>query len=204
MHLQKIKNLPHKIKREFGKIPLVHSINDWAYQKALEDRAPFLPQLETRDRLIVDTIRQEGTCILPVDELALPTTSKMMASAFALANRLVGVPLASTSVVSEVGSAKEDLREFFEILSWALEPRLLDMVENYIGLPILYQGFAVRRSIADGLYTGVRRWHVDWEDRQLIKIIIYLNDVGEGGGAYEYISRPKTQQANSPILATTI
>ena len=81
------------------------------------------------------------------------------------------------------------------MLFWALESKLLDIIENYIGLPILYQGFAIRRSIADGQYSGVRRWHIDWEDRRIIKIIIYLNDVTEGGGPYEYISRDKSARA---------
>ena len=94
-----------------------------------------------------------------------------------------------------MGSSAEDLREFPEMLLWALESKLLDIVENYIGLPVLYQFFAMRKSIADGQYSGVRRWHIDWEDRRIIKVIIYLNDVVNGGGPYEYISRTITPKA---------
>ena len=53
----------------------------------------------------------------------------------------------------------------------------------------------MRRSLADGRYSGIRRWHLDWEDRRIIKIIIYLNDVNVGGGPYEYISRNITPEA---------
>ncbi|BAZ44958.1 hypothetical protein NIES4102_19750 [Chondrocystis sp. NIES-4102] len=78
---------------------------------------------------------------------------------------------------------------------WALESRLLNIVENYIGLPILYQYFALRRSIADGQYMGRRSWHLDMEDRRTIKIIIYLNDVNSEGGPYQYIPRKITKSA---------
>jgi hypothetical protein len=35
--------------------------------------------------------------------------------------------------------------------------------------------------------TGSQNWHRDHEDRRLIKIFIYLNDVGKDGGPTEYI-----------------
>lgn len=192
MRLKKIKNIPLKLRREFYKIPLFNTIQEQAYQKALESHAQFLPQLCSQGQSIVNALKKDGTCILPIDKLGLSSTSEMMNRAFSLANRLV-LPAEFTKLEQpEIGSEKKDLKEFSEILLWALEPKLLDIIENYIGLPILYQGFAMRRSIADGQYSGVRRWHIDWEDRRTIKIIIYLNDVAEGGGPYEYISKNKT------------
>ena len=195
MQLQKIKNIPRKLRRELYKIPLLHTMKEQVYQQAIDDHAQFLPELDTQGRLIVDTLRKNGTCVLPLEELNLPSTAKMMGRAFSLANKLVAPLQVDTLNKPEVGSEREDLREFSEVLFWALEPRLLDIIENYIGLPVLYQGFAMRRSIADGQYSGVRQWHIDWEDRRLIKIIIYLNDVAAGGGPYEYISRENTVRA---------
>ena len=193
---QKVRNIPHRLKREIYRIPPIQAIKEQAYQKALSDRAPLLPELDDMGLSIVKTVREEGTCIIPIEKLQLSSTNQMMETAFALANnlKLLDPQLAKDSGC-EVGSGSEDLREFTEMLLWALEPKLLNIIENYIGLPILYQGFAMRRSVADGQFSGVRRWHIDWEDRRIIKIIIYLNDVVEGGGAYNYISRKVTDRA---------
>ena len=192
----KVKNIPRKLKREIYRIPTLQALKEQAYQKALNSHSKLLPSLDSQGASIVEKLQQEGTCMIPIEELCLSSTDAMMASAFNLANKLkiLNAPLAKTNGC-EVGSSPEDLREFPEILLWALEPKLLDIIENYIGLPILYQGFAMRRSVADGQYSGVRRWHIDWEDRRIIKIIIYLNDVAVGGGPYDYISRKITSEA---------
>lgn len=192
----KVRNIPYKLRRELLKIPALHAIKEQSYQKALSHHAQFLPQLDESGTSILNTLRREGTCVVPLEKLGLSTSNTMMNTAQNLADKLcTSVTVLNNQESCEVGSHKEDLREFSEILLWALESKLLDLVENYIGLPILYQGFAMRRSIADGQYSGVRRWHIDWEDRRIIKIIVYLNDVVAGGGPYEYISRQITSQA---------
>ena len=193
MQLKRIKNIPHKLRRElYYRIPAFYAFKEQAYQRAIDFHAPSLPSIDRWGKSIVNKLRQDGTCVISLNQLELSTTKQMMAKAYALADRLNHPAELSKC---EVGSAEEDLRECPEILLWALEPRLLDIIENYIGLPILYQGFAIRRSITDGQYTGVRKWHIDWEDRRIIKIIIYLNDVEAGGGPYQYIQRNLTERA---------
>jgi hypothetical protein len=78
------------------------------------------------------------------------------------------------------------------IFLWGLQEKLLDIVENYLGVPLRYHGPGMRREIADGKATDVRQWHIDPEDRRMVKIIIYLNEVNIDGGPYEYISLPLT------------
>ena len=200
MQLKRVKNIPLKLRRELYRIPVLHSLKEQAYQKALAQHSQFLPQIGDQEKLIVDTLKKEGTCIVPIEQLQLATTDKMMTTALCLADQLRTSRSELGKVEScEIATATEDLREFPEILLWALEQKLLDIIENYIGLPILYQGFGVRRSIADGHYSGVRRWHMDWEDRRIIKIIVYLNDVASGGGPYEYIPRQTTAEAIAPL-----
>lgn len=190
----KFKRIPRKLKREIYKIPPFQLIQDQVYQKALNSYAQFLPKLDQRGESVVKALRAEGTCIIPLEDLCLPSTDLMMETALSLANNLRNQSIKNKNNC-EVGSSSEDLREFPEILLWAVEPKLLDIIENYVGLPTMYQYFAMRRSIADGKFSGVRRWHVDWEDRRIIKIIIYLNDVVDEGGPYEYIARNITSEA---------
>ena len=194
----KFKRIPLKLKREIYKIPPFQLIQDQVYQKALKSYSQFLPELDQQGKSVVKTLREEGTCIVTLEDLCLPSTHLMMQTALSLANNLKNQTV-NIHNNCEVGSSIEDLREFPEILLWALEPRLLDIVESYIGLPTMYQYFAMRRSIADGTFSGVRRWHVDWEDRRIIKIIIYLNDVVAGGGPYEYIARNMTSKAKTKL-----
>ena len=78
---------------------------------------------------------------------------------------------------------------------WGLDERLLDIVENYIGLPVRYYGANVRREVADGTLADTRQWHVDIEDQRMMKILIWLDDVAEDGGPFEYVSLPHTRQA---------
>ena len=72
-------------------------------------------------------------------------------------------------------------------LFWGLGERLLDIVENYVGLPVILNGVDLRRDIADAPITDARQWHLDIDDDRMIKVIVYLNNVGKTGGPYEYI-----------------
>ena len=192
----KFNNLRFKLKQKFYEIPWLGTMREQSYQKALNSHKRYLPLLNSRSESILDRLRTKGTCIVSLNELRLSATDKMMDTAFALAGSLRQQQTNPyIRKKAELGCGKEDLREFPEMLLWALEPKLLDIIENYVGIPILYQGFAMRRSIADGGYYDVRRWHIDWEDRRTIKIIIYLNDVTAGGGPYEYIPRTITSEA---------
>ena len=192
----KAKNLPYKLKREFYRVPVFQAIREQTYQKSLARHALLLPELNLQDTNIVNGLRQNGTCVIPIEELELSSSTTMMVMVDVLANNLKSLTLENNQNNNcEIGSSVEELRVYPEILLWALETRLVNIIENYIGLPIIYQGFAMRRSIADGQYSGVRQWHLDWEDRRLIKIIIYLNDVDINGGPYEYIPRNLTAQA---------
>ena len=97
------------------------------------------------------------------------------------------------------------LRKFShaEILFWGLGERLLDIVENYIGLPLLFHGVDLRRDIADAPLTDARQWHLDIDDDRMIKIIIYLNNVGKAGGPFEYIPRFLTQKIVNSLAYTS-
>ena len=83
-----------------------------------------------------------------------------------------------------IGASTEQLLEDPTVWRWGLDERLLDIVENYIGVPVRYYGANVRREIADGMLADTRQWHVDIEDHR-----------AEDGGPFEYISLPHTRQA---------
>lgn len=79
-----------------------------------------------------------------------------------------------------------DPEPFLFLLS---EP-LLDLAERYMGLPVRHFGVAVKREIANGLLQGTRHFHTDPEDENVLKIIVYLNDVDAGTGPFQCLTAP--------------
>lgn len=77
---------------------------------------------------------------------------------------------------------------------WGLQARLLDLMENFIGLPAVCMGASLRRDLPVNDSSGTRRWHLDLNDRRYPKIIIYLNDVDETGGPFQYIPQQQHRQ----------
>jgi hypothetical protein len=74
---------------------------------------------------------------------------------------------------------------------WGLTDDLLDLAECYIGLPPRYLGVEVKREIlnpaAGHSHEAVRRWHLDHEDRRILKVIVYRCDVDCGSAPFEYV-----------------
>jgi len=83
----------------------------------------------------------------------------------------------------------DDIARHPAIFAWGLQQRLLDIVEHYLELPVAYDGLNLFYTIADGRQIGTRKWHRDREDRRMIKIAVYCNDVDEGGGPLQILRR---------------
>lgn len=81
------------------------------------------------------------------------------------------------------------LSKYPELFFLGLSEKILSLVETYIGMPAAYHGVALRRSLTDGVQAGPRVWHKDAEDFRVFRMVIYLNDVSNGGGPFEYIPR---------------
>ena len=106
-------------------------------------------------------------------------------------------PLKRTSVArgeTFIYLTPEDIVHNPEIFYFGLQDRLLDIAENYIGLTPAYDGVVVNYTVADGKAVSTRKWHRDWEDRRMLKVAIYLNDVDSAGGPFQLVPRHETMQ----------
>lgn len=77
---------------------------------------------------------------------------------------------------------------------FALSEPLLDLAERYMGLPVRHFGVAVKREIANGVLEGTRHFHTDPEDENVLKIIVYLNDVDAGTGPFQCLNAPDSAE----------
>ena len=162
--------------------------DELAYQVKLWHHSKNLPAISAKDQLIVDTLKTSGVYITSLEDLGFSSTAKMLATAHTCTDSMVnprdihaGYKLPQIYTVT-------DLPEFF---NWGIETRLQNIIEHYIGLPIAFHGVHVRKDFPNEKQLETLLWHKDSEDRRMIKVIIYLNDVTEEHGPFEYIPLPK-------------
>lgn len=183
----------NRAKRQaIARIAPVNRIVVNAHESRVRDYRPHLPAISPTEAVLVKEVDANGVAITSLDELALPGTSELKAALTRLTDKLAAREPGASSAIKP---SREELAEETGIYQWGLNNRLLDVVENYLGLPARYYGAAVYREVADGKTEGTRQWHRDIEDFRVFKILVWLNDVGPRGGAFQYVPRPVSDPA---------
>ncbi len=190
--LRKARNTPNKIKRELLRIPPLQVLSQRIYQTGLNNYLPFLPKISATHTSLVKSLQKEGITITSLEQLGIPNTSKVLKKVQQILPELQNVSSANRDTLRLSWSR---IMSNPEIFLWGLEPTLLDLIENYIGLPLNYYGADIRREFPNGKAVHVRQWHIDTEDHKMLKIIIYLNDVDVSSGPFEYLSRTDSELA---------
>jgi Phytanoyl-CoA dioxygenase (PhyH) len=75
-------------------------------------------------------------------------------------------------------------------LSVCTDRRLLDLANAYLGLWSKLEYLDLWYTAPHGDDTdrrGSQRWHRDYDDRYLLKVFVYLRDVDEGTGPFQYV-----------------
>ncbi|NEO35108.1 MAG: hypothetical protein F6J90_01830 [Moorea sp. SIOASIH] len=186
--VKKTKRLPGKIKRESFRIPMLHNFYYGDYLIRRENHYNSLPALAPLDLPLLNSLSREGTFVTSLEELAI-SYKELIDSAEDILPKIRALPIPKTESCI---TYREELISYRQIFKWGLNERLLDIVENYLGVPVFFVGVTLQRNIADGKPVTVRQWHIDPEDYRMVKIIIYLNDLGLDGGPFEYIPRNLT------------
>jgi hypothetical protein len=192
------KRIRNQALKRIYSIPFLQRHADIAYQAAVYNHAINLPVLSTADLNLVETVKREGVAITSLEALAIPSTLKMFDNAKLLMPK---IPASVSGDKNEyvVHATSRQMLENPEIFLWGLEKRILNIAESYFGLPVAYHGAFYRRDIANLVEHKSRLWHIDTEDRQMLKVIIYLSDVSEDNGPFQYIPQPVTVQASRKL-----
>jgi hypothetical protein len=161
------------------------------------------PPLRAADAAILRELVADGGCTTSLAALDYPTNDELWAG---VEDLLPTLPHASTHVPSgdPLAGRSTTLHCFSidppelavrvpEVLLWGLEERLLDLVESYLGVPPAFTTVHLRKDIGGGAQVGTRFWHIDTEDRRVIRVLVYLSDVTADTGPFEYIPRPQTE-----------
>ncbi|MBW4475334.1 MAG: phytanoyl-CoA dioxygenase family protein [Tolypothrix brevis GSE-NOS-MK-07-07A] len=158
--------------------------SELGYRTALLNHAKNLPALESGDRSIVNALQKEGVYVTTLDELGLTSTPQLLNAAYSQLSSMATPSYNSTGELLPQIYTVTDLPEFS---TWGQEQKLLNIAENYIGLPVAFQGVHLRKDLPNENQFGTLLWHKDSEDRRMVKIIIYLTDVEEKDGPFEYV-----------------
>ena len=156
-----------------------------------------MPPLAEGDRAIVKGLRQQGVCATSLAEMGWNKPDTFLTAVDHVIEQLP--PTSSVTFAGErsvnshcVGLSAAEMLAHPDIFVWGLQQRWLDLAENYLRQPVAYLGCVVRHDAANQSQVGIRLWHRDGEDYKIVKVLIYLNDVDDAGGPFEYIPRQHT------------
>lgn len=162
--------------------PPVASRMEDSYERTRRLHEAHLPHLRDSDARIVEDLKTSSVSITSLQAMEIEGVDGLLADAYALVARY-------SPWTRSFQASGADLIAHDEIIRWGLSDRLLDIAENYLGVPAGYDGINIFFTKADGMEAGPRRWHRDAEDRRMLKIALYLNDLDEDGGPLQVLRR---------------
>jgi hypothetical protein len=185
---RRVRNLPSELALWVINRPTIEAKLRTSYDRARIDHLSSLPKLCDQDAEIVERLNSDGVCVTTLSSLGLPLNSEMFASARLIAQTYEQrVRQKVYDGWETITAAPDEIMSNPAIFLWGLNQRLLNIVETYLGLPVAYDGMNMFYTIADGRQIGTRKWHRDREDRRMVKIAVYCNDVDEGSGPLQVV-----------------
>ncbi len=146
-----------------------------------------LASVEPRDRVILDGLETEGAYATNLDALAATGSAELVSESDRLFAEMSQLKPKQGGKDYMIGAGPDVIDKYPDIVRWGLNERFLAVAENYIGLPVTYRGVLARLDMPDGSVRETRLWHLDQEDSRILKIVVYISDVDDDGGPFEYL-----------------
>lgn len=183
----------NRAKRQvISRFPPVSKLVQNAHESKVRAHRASLPPLSSTDADLVGLLETEAVAVTSLSALGVSETSTARKTMERLADQLAATDPAGESAIRP---EHDELLQDPGLWRLGLDNRLHDIAENYIGLPVRYYGAAIYREVADGRVEGTRQWHRDIEDHRVPKVLVWLNDVGPNGGAFQYIPKRQSDAA---------
>jgi hypothetical protein len=166
-------------------------------ERRRRERSAKHPQDELQvaaEAAVVRGLQNDGVVVTDLAALGLADIGEepIMAcggrAAAALADRVA--TMEARRRTGTVRAEPGDLMRYPAIYRWGLNAVLLRITQAYLGSAVGFDGPQLTLSLIDEREVGLRTWHLDREDRRMLKVALYLNDVDEGGGPFQLLSRP--------------
>jgi hypothetical protein len=169
------------------------------YQRFIREYQPLLNHPTSEEQKIVQELEKYGVAVTTLADLEIPHSDRFFLAAENISKELKSDaqnPLYVGRHTLNINA--EQIMRYPELFLWGADAKLLRIIENYLKLPVAYDGLSYYYSLPDGRETGPRKWHQDKEDWQMIKVGVYINDVNEDGGPFECV----TPEANEFLCKT--
>jgi hypothetical protein len=177
----------HRASRVVSDLPRASLRAELAFRAEREAHRPSLPEGSVDDDL-VSALFSDGIVVTDVETLGM---ADVMTAAAPLAEELLSTPEAGRSAAH---LAPDRLVTAPGIFRWGAGDRALDLVERYLEVPPAYHGVYLRRDIAGAESSASNLWHLDMEDRKVIKVLVYLTDVQDGDGSFQYLPMAQSME----------
>src|SRR6266550_1606070 len=167
------------------------------------------PVLDELQQGVLDQLRPEGYATLPFSELAPELWGELEQEAARFVAE-TETELAREKEGSESALRRREGKEFlvrkyaYDVelslddpwLRLGLNTRMLDIANAYLGMwaKLEYVDVWYTPPLEDPERRSSQRWHRDFNDRHLLKAFLYLVDVDEETGPFEYV--PRTAPGN--------
>lgn len=156
-----------------------------------------LPQIAKKDNDIVKNIVSNGVCLTSLDALGFEKTQdfkKLSKKLFEDTEKYFKEPQVHLGghFTFETHTLRPPLeyilKNYSDVYRFALNARLMSMVQHYIGAPAVLLDVDFKIDLPGGNDSGNKIWHYDKMDYKILKIFIYFTDVGKKTPAFEYIN----------------
>lgn len=158
------------------------------YKKYISNHRKTFPHLPSEDVEILKALEENGIYITSLDALGVANTDNFLSEAKKLSEDLEKTSqLPENQGRDKIRATAAQFVQYSSIFYWGLEQRLLDIAESYIKVPVAYGYPTFAHHIAANSHKRSGNWHRDREDRRMMKIGIYLSDVNEDSGPFQYV-----------------
>ncbi|MEL7038797.1 MAG: 2OG-Fe(II) oxygenase [Cyanobacteria bacterium J06592_8] len=185
---QKVRN---RLLFEVKEAPILRDLLEQKYYHIIKQYTHLKSIQSLEDKARVQQLHQDGIAMTSLEDIASPFNSRLLDDSSLIIPELLTVfPQDSSTYLIKAPS--DQLMLFPYIFWWGLQEKILRIAEAYFELPVAYHGVYFRRDLANQVKRKTRLWHLDKEDRRMLKIIIYLNDVTPEKGPFQYIPKNLT------------
>lgn len=193
--LQAVKRAINFGRRHLEDMTGVRQLASHLYHRRVIEHAKHLPSLGSQDAQIVEQLRHHGVVVTNCESLKIDTSALFLDAAYSIKRRLALEPVGAHSGKSLIIAPPALVNDYPAAFRWGLHPKLLRIVENYLGLPVAYHGMYFRRDFSNSKLVKSKFWHRDMEDYRSLKIVVYLNDISDdSGGPLQFIPKSMSEK----------